>query len=140
MTRRLPSVHHVVFCLHPDHLDSAADYWRDLGFDFADFLLDDVGLRVLLDWDGGVELIAPVDGAGPEADRYRAHLRDRGEGVYSVCIRVPDVEAPRTAAARHGAEPEFEQGRRGDGYRLEEVQLAPVHGMAVTLLSTDLPG
>jgi hypothetical protein len=139
MTRRLPSVHHVVFCLQPDHLDAAAEYWRDLGFEFTEFLLDDVGLRVLLDWGGGVELIAPVDGAGPEAERYRAHLRDQGQGVYSVCVRVPDVDGPRNAAARHGAAAEFEQDRRGKGYRLNEVQLGPVHGISVTLLATDLP-
>ena len=139
MTRRLPLVHHVIFCLQAEHLDAAADYWRDLGFEFAEFHLTDVGLRVLLDWGGGVELIAPVDGAGPEAERYRTHLRDHGEGVYSVCVRVPEVDGPRNAAARHGVSTEFEQDRRGEGYELDEVQLGLFHGISVTLLATDLP-
>ncbi len=139
MTPPRPHVHHVVLCVHRATQDEAASYYRDLGFEFAQFELDDVGLRVLLDWDGGMEIISPTDDAGPEAEHARQFLEERGEGVYSVVVRSADVEGPRSLAARSGARPEFEQHREGEGYWLDEVRLSPVHGVSVTLLATDLP-
>ena len=131
-------VHHVVLCVHRANQDAAAAYCRDLGFEFAEFELDDVGLRVLLDWDGGMEIISPTADAGPEAEHTRRFLEERGEGVYSVVVRTPDVDGPRSMAVRAGAVVEFEQHRQGTGFWLDEVQLSPVHGVAVTLLATDL--
>ncbi|MCU0270091.1 MAG: hypothetical protein MUF83_15790, partial [Acidimicrobiales bacterium] len=58
--RSTPSLHHVVFCVHAENQDRAADFWRDLGFEFADIDVPDVGLRVLLDWTRGIEIISPV--------------------------------------------------------------------------------
>jgi hypothetical protein len=139
MTPPRPRVHHVVFCVHRANQDDAASFCRDLGFEFAEFELDDVGLRVLLDWDGGMEIISPMDAAGPEAQAARTFLEERGEGVYSVVVRTPDVDGPRSMAVRAGAVVEFEQHRQGTGFWLDEVQLSPVHGVAVTLLATDLP-
>jgi hypothetical protein len=55
-----PSLHHVVFCVEPDNQDAAADIWRTLGFEFVEILLDDVSLRVLLDWTRGIEIVSPT--------------------------------------------------------------------------------
>jgi methylmalonyl-CoA/ethylmalonyl-CoA epimerase len=87
-----PSLHHVVFCVEPDHQDAAADLWRTLGFEFAEFLLDDVSLRVLLDWTRGIEIIAPTSDDASEC-AGRSFLDQHGEGVYSVVVRVEVMSA-----------------------------------------------
>ena len=134
----LPSLHHVVFCVEPDHHDAAADVWRTLGFEFVEFLLEDVSLRVVLDWTRGIEIISPMtDNASVCV--ARAFLDERGEGVYSVVVRTDAIGAAIDGAERHGAELSFQQSRSGDGYALEEAMFAPVFGMPITLLETDIP-
>lgn len=133
-----PRLHHVVFCVQRTNQDRAADFWRDLGFDFAEIELADVGLRVLLDWSGGIEIIAPTAPA-PENANVRAFLDARGEGVYSVVVRTEELEGPLEVARRYGADVELRQDRGGDGYELDEAMLTPLHGMPVTILATDLP-
>ena len=135
-----PSLHHVVFCVYQQNQDQAAAFWRDLGFAFADIDLPDVGLRVLLDWDRGIEIISPAENAGPEALDVRDFLRLHGEGVYSVVVRTTDVAGPISVAERHGARVDFQQhrGGEGEGYELDEAKLSPIYGMPVTLLATDL--
>ena len=104
----LPSLHHVVFCVEPDHQDAAADVWRTLGFEFAEFLLDDVSLRVLLDWTRGIEIIAPTtDDARVCA--ARSFLDEYGEGVYSVVVRTDGIRSAIEGAQRHGAELSYQQ-------------------------------
>jgi len=58
------SLHHVVFCVEPDDHDAAADIWRALGFEFAEILLEDISLRVLLDWTRGIEIVSPTTSGG----------------------------------------------------------------------------
>jgi methylmalonyl-CoA/ethylmalonyl-CoA epimerase len=134
----LPCVHHVVFCVQRAHQDEAAALWTDLGFELAAFDLDDVGLRVLLDWNRGVEIISPSDDAGPEAEPYRRFLADHGEGVYSVVVRTDDIATPIQVAAHHGLTVAYEQQRGDNNFELTEAMLTPLHGMPVTLLATDL--
>jgi methylmalonyl-CoA/ethylmalonyl-CoA epimerase len=131
-------LHHVVFCIRLENQDRAAAFWRDVGFDFAEIDLTDVGLRVLLDWRGGIEIVAPTN-AGPENADVRAFLDSHGEGVYSVVVRTDNLEGPLEVARRYGANVEFRQHRSGDGYELDETRLAPLLGMPVTFLATDLP-
>jgi 4-hydroxyphenylpyruvate dioxygenase-like putative hemolysin len=139
MAEPLPHLHHVVFCVHRDHQDDAAAFWQDLGFELADFDLPDVGLRVLLDWDRGIEIISPTEDSGDESDRFRHFLDEHGEGVYSVVIRTTDVTGPVSIAARHGATVDYQQHRGDENFELDEAQLNPIHGMPVTVLATDLP-
>jgi methylmalonyl-CoA/ethylmalonyl-CoA epimerase len=134
-----PSLHHVVFCVEPDNQDAAADVWRALGFVFVEILLDDVSLRVLLDWARGIEIVSPTtDDATVCA--VRSFLNERGEGVYSVVVRTEAIEAAAESLRNSGAELDYRQSRSGDGYTLEEAQFAPVLGMPITLLETDLAG
>ena len=134
----LPSLHHVVFCVEPDHQDAAAGVWRTLGFEFAEFLLDDVSLRVLLDWTRGIEIIAPTtDDASLCAARL--FLDEHGEGVYSVVVRAVGIGTAIEGAQRHGAELSFQQRRGYGDHTLEEAMFAPVFGMPITLLETDIP-
>jgi 4-hydroxyphenylpyruvate dioxygenase-like putative hemolysin len=139
MTETLPGLHHVVFCVQREHQDEAADLWRAIGFEFVDIDLPDVGLRVLLDWGRGIEIIAPTEAAGPEAADVEAFLEQHGEGVYSVVVRSADIAGPIAIAAKYGADVEYQQHREGPGFTLDEARLRPVHGMPVTLLATDRP-
>jgi 4-hydroxyphenylpyruvate dioxygenase-like putative hemolysin len=63
----------------------------------------------------------------------------KGDGVYSVVVRVDDADATAALAARYGAHADFRQDRSGDGLELVEVQLGPIFGMPLTLLATNLP-
>ena len=132
-------MHHVVFAVAAERLDSATAFLEALGFRFQTHVLDDVGLRVTLDWDRGVELVTPLadeqSNPGPVADFLARH----GDGVFSVVVRVDDADATTDVARRHGASVDFRQDRGGDGMALVEVQLASIFGMPLTLLSTNLP-
>ena len=135
----LPSLHHVVFCVEPDNQDAAADVWRTLGFEFAEILLEDVSLRVLLDWTRGIEIVSPTtsDDTGCAA---RSFLNEQGEGVYAVVVRTKTIGAATESLRSAGAELTYRQSRSEDSYTLEEAQFAPVFGMPITLLETDLAG
>ena len=57
------------------------------------------GVRILMSWDGGVELVAPIPGAGSHIERI---LDARGEGLVGVVWAVEDADASRAAAERLG--------------------------------------
>jgi 4-hydroxyphenylpyruvate dioxygenase-like putative hemolysin len=139
MPNELPQMHHVVFAVAPDRLEAATAFLVGLGFTFQTHVLDDVGLRVTLDWDRGVELVTPT------LEGYAKHvpvadfLARNGDGVFSVVMRVKDADAATALAQRYGATVEFRQDRGGGGLDLVEVQLATMFGMPLTLLFTNLP-
>ncbi|MBL7498673.1 glyoxalase [Frankia sp. CNm7] len=132
-------LHHVVYCVQPENQERAADFWRDLGLTFHEVPLAEEGIRVLLDWSAGVEIVSPAEPAGTETARFRAFLDERAEGVYSVVVRAADVEGPISVAARHGARVRYQQHREVGDVVVDEADLEPVCGMAVTLLATNLP-
>jgi 4-hydroxyphenylpyruvate dioxygenase-like putative hemolysin len=134
-----PELHHVVFCVEPENQDAAADVWRVLGFEFTETILDDVTLRVLLDWSGGIEIISPTSD-DPKVCAARSFLDEHGEGVYSVVLRSDSINAEIEKLVSRGATPTYRQRRGGDNYSLEEAMFAPTFGMSITLLETDLPG
>jgi methylmalonyl-CoA/ethylmalonyl-CoA epimerase len=134
-----PSLHHVVFCVEPDNQDAAADVWRTLGFEFVEILLADVLLRVLLDWTRGIEIISPTT-SDATVCAARAFLNEQGEGVYSVVVRTEAINAAINRARHRGAKIAYQQSRDGDGFTLQEATFAPVFGMPITLLETDLAG
>jgi methylmalonyl-CoA/ethylmalonyl-CoA epimerase len=134
-----PSLHHVVFCVEPENHDAAADVWRTLGFEFVEILLDDVSLRVLLDWTRGIEVVSPTT-SDATVSAARSFLNEHGEGVYSVVVRTEAISAATEGLRSVGAELAYRQSRSGDGYTLEEAQFAPVFGMPITLLDTNLAG
>jgi hypothetical protein len=132
-------LHHVVYCVRPENQERAADFWRELGLTFREVPLAEEGIRVLLDWSAGIELVAPAARVGTETARFEAFLDARGEGVYSVVVRTADVEGPIAVAARHGAQVRYQQHRETGDVVVDEADLEPVCGMAVTLLATNLP-
>ena len=134
-----PRLHHVVFCVRPENQERAADFWRDLGLVFQEITLVEEGLRVLLDWASGIEIISPMPDPGTETARFWALLDERGEGVCSVVVKGPNVETPIAVAKRHGSSVRYQQHREDGGYFLDEADLAPIFGMPVTVLATNRP-
>jgi 4-hydroxyphenylpyruvate dioxygenase-like putative hemolysin len=139
MSASAPQVHHVVFAVAAERLGRAREFLEALGFRFQTHLLDDVGLEVTLDWERGVELVTPLDVSDANPGSVADFLSRRGDGVYSVVVRVDDADATAELAQRYGASVEFRQDRGGDGLDLVEVQLASMFGMPLTLLATNLP-
>ena len=57
------------------------------------------GVRILMSWDGGIELVAPIEGAGSHIETF---LDERGEGLVGVVWAVQDADASKAAAQRLG--------------------------------------
>jgi hypothetical protein len=131
-------LHHVVFCVRHDNQERAADLWRGLGLTFAEIALPDLGIRVLIDWEAGIELVSPVPGSGEPAAAFTTFLETRGEGVYSVVMDVEEVAGPEAVAVRYGAQVDYRQNRDHGSLIIDEVMLAPVHGMPITFLATEI--
>ncbi len=132
-------MHHVVFAVAPERLDAAVEFLEALGFRLYAHDLEDLGLRVMLDWERGVELVTPTDPTDREPGSVAEFLAHRGDGVYSVVVRVDDADASADLARRYGADAQLRQRRDGDGFELLEVQLSSVYGIPLTLLTTNLP-
>jgi 4-hydroxyphenylpyruvate dioxygenase-like putative hemolysin len=135
---RANSVHHVVLAVPQEQLSETAQLFSDLGFRFQTIELEDVGLRVLLDWDGGLELVTPLPSEADGDNAAAQFLQQNGPGVYSVVIRVGDAPAAEQVAQRYGAQTRLHQHRGGDGYELDEIEIT-VLGLPLTFVSTDLP-
>jgi len=132
-------LHHVVYCVRAENQERAADLWRDVGLTFQEVPLAEEGIRVLLDWSAGIEIVAPTEPEGTETARFRSFLDERGEGVYSVVVRTAEVDGPISAIAPYGASVRYRQHREMGDIVVDEVDLTPVLGMSITLLATNLP-
>ena len=113
--------------------------FAELGFSFEDINLDELGLRVLLDWNRGIELISPTPGStATVAVSVTEFLASHGDGVFTVVVQVPGASQAEDIAKRYGSTTRFRQGFEGDGNYLEEIDLS-VLGLPLTFLSTNLP-
>ncbi len=129
-------VHHAVFCVQGDNQERAADLWRQLGLTFTEVVLDDLEIRVLIDWDAGIELVSPLPDAGKRAQAFTSFLKTNGEGLYSLAMDVDEVDGPQAIARRYGVLVEYRQHREVGTFVIDEVMLAPFHGMPITFLAT----
>lgn len=133
-------VSHVVYCLRPENLERAATFLADaLGATFEDSSRPELGLRILISLESGLELIAPDATIGPAPARFTDFLEHHGEGVYDVVYGVRDLDETIARAAAHGigvthrgsfADLPPWQGRMDV---LDEAHLEPVFGMHLTL-------
>lgn len=133
-----PRLHHVVFAVAPQRRDAMAAMFTDLGFTFEEAELTELGVRVHLDWNRGIELISPVPGSAASVATYVNEFLDRhGDGVYTVVLRVGDAAAAESVAQRHGSTTRFRQGFSGEGSYLDEIDLSVV-GLPLTFLATNV--
>ena len=108
---RVRGLHHVAFCVEPENMDRARAYWEDaIGLDpMEDLDLTDLGIRVLVSWEGGVEIMCQTSQEGSMAVAVRQFLAERGEGVYSVVYNVTDIDATRAKIVADGGQLVFEE-------------------------------
>lgn len=132
-------LHHVVFAVARERHDAVGQLFTELGFSFEEVVLDELGLRVLLDWNRGIELISPNPGSeAAVAVSVTEFLASHGDGVFTVVVQVPAASEAEDITMRYGSTTRFRQGFEGDGNYLEEIDLS-VFGLPLTLLSTNLP-
>lgn len=133
-----PGLHHVVFAVAPERQARTVSMFTDLGFTFHSTDLTELGVRVHLDWDRGVELISPIAGSSGEVAASVNDFLDRhGDGVYTVVVRIADAPAAEAVATGYGATIRFRQNFSGDGSYLHEIDLS-VLGLPLTLLATNV--
>ncbi|OBE97068.1 hypothetical protein [Mycobacterium sp. 852002-10029_SCH5224772] len=132
-------LHHVVFAVSREQHDAVGQLLSELGFSFEKVELDELGIRVLLDWNRGIELISPNPGSTAEvATSVTDFLASHGNGIFTVVLQVPGASEAETIAERYGSTTRFRQGFEGDGNYLDEIDLS-VFGLPLTFLSTNLP-
>ena len=135
----VPQLHHVVFAVAPERHAAVAQMFTELGFTFESTELTELGVKINLDWNAGLELISAVPGSTAQVATFVSEFVDRhGDGVYTVVLRVPDALAAETAAERYGSTVRFRQSFSGEGSYLEEIDLS-VFGLPLTLLATNVP-
>ncbi|WP_326545862.1 VOC family protein [Mycolicibacterium sp. ND9-15] len=132
-------LHHVVFAVAPERQAAMAALFTELGFTFDEAELTELGVRVHLDWNRGIELVSPVPGSTASvATTVNEFLGRQGDGVYTVVVRVPDASAAEAVAQRYGSRTRFRQGFSGEGTFLDEIDLS-VLGLPLTFLATNVP-
>jgi hypothetical protein len=62
----------------------------------------DLGIRLAVSFEGGVEIVAPLNEDGPMARYCHAALEKNGEGMFAVVYGVPNMEEARKYAAELG--------------------------------------
>lgn len=139
MTNERSQLHHVVFAVAAPRHDETAKLFNELGFHLDGGELTDLGVRVSLDWSGGIELISPVPGATADVTAsVEQFLAAHGDGVYTVVIQVPGVTVAESVTQRYGSTTRFSQHIDGDGTYLDEIDLT-VRDLPLTLLGTNIP-
>ncbi|WP_370330638.1 hypothetical protein [Mycolicibacterium hippocampi] len=134
-----PRLHHVVFAVAAERQATMAQMFTELGFAFDAAELTELGVRVQLDWDRGIELISPVPGSTADVSKsVNDFLARHGDGVYTVVVRVPDAHAGQTVTERYGSATRFRQDFSGNGSYLAEIDMS-VLGLPLTLLATNVP-
>ena len=133
-------VSHVVYCFRPENLDAAVAFLSEaLGARFEDSSRPELGLRIMISLESGLELIAPAPDLGPVPERFTEHLERNGEGVYNIVYGVRDLDDTAALAARFGVAVTHRgsfadlppwQGRFDV---LDEAHLEPHLGMKITL-------
>jgi len=99
------SVHHVVWCVRPESFPKVRAFWEGpIGLSLEEIDLPELGLKVLVSWKGGVEIMAPFYETGQLAEFAREFLSERGEGVYTVVVNVHGIDALVSTLLAQGAD------------------------------------
>lgn len=98
-------VHHVVWCVRPESLERVRAFWEGvIGVPLDALELPELGLKVLISWHGGVEIMSPAYESGLMLEPARQFLETRGEGVYAVVYGVRRIESVVAAFGRAGGQ------------------------------------
>ena len=140
MQQPINRVSHVVYCVRPENLDRVAAFFRDaLGVQLEDSSRPELGLRILVTLENGIELISPAPEIGPAAERFTRFLDEHGEGVYDVVYGLDDLDAAAAraealgVAVTHRGSFADQPPWAGRFEALDETHLEPFHGVRITL-------
>jgi catechol 2,3-dioxygenase-like lactoylglutathione lyase family enzyme len=96
-------VSHVVYCFRDENLDKAAEFLTNvLGAKFEDSSRPELGLRIFVSFENGLELIAPSPEVGVAGERFTRFLDEHGEGVYNIVYGVADLDETADRAKPYG--------------------------------------
>jgi len=100
----MTGVHHVVWCVRPESFPKVRTFWEEsVGLPLEELDLPKLGLKILVSWKGGVEIMAPFYETGELADAARQFLVERGEGVYTVVVNVQEIHGLVSSLTAQGA-------------------------------------
>jgi hypothetical protein len=116
MNQNINHVDHVIWASYPETLvENVARLAELTGRPLqGPYERRDVGVSVYLSWEGGIEILSPLDVETPTADALRSHLDTKGEGLFAIVFGVPDIAEARTRAERLGYQPGDQVENRGD--------------------------
>jgi predicted enzyme related to lactoylglutathione lyase len=133
-------VSHVVYCFRPENIDRAMQFLSDvLGATFEDSSRPELGLRIYISLENGLELIAPSPDVGVVAERFTRFLDEHGEGVYNIVYGVEDLDETIERAKPFGVDVTHRSSFahlppwQGRFDVLDEAHFEPFLGMKITL-------
>jgi 4-hydroxyphenylpyruvate dioxygenase-like putative hemolysin len=138
-------VDHVILCVRPENVKKAAATFTqllDLNLE-GPYDLPDYGLIMYIDWDAGIEIMAPTN---PEiAASQQRFLDERGEGIFRVVFRVPNRDTALDRAEAMGVNVASRYDVLGTFPQWEvrfkkalESHLEPVHGVQFNFAEMEL--
>jgi hypothetical protein len=95
--------------------------WAALGIPLTDVDLPELGVVVLVSWEGGLEIMSPVHETGTHAEQSRQFLAEKGEGVFSVVFNVPDLDAAIAGMEGMGGEVVYREDITPDEFEDREI-------------------
>jgi hypothetical protein len=137
----------VVLIYRPENLQGAVNEFTE-ALNITDFEgpydLEEIGVRVVISWTSGIELIAPLQSGSHSAAMWEV-LKKRGEGMFNLVYRVRNLQKAAAHAAAHGYPRrgeyinalDVEQSWRDRFRLLKEAALADIAGTAVTLIQIE---
>ena len=106
--RNVNRIDHVVGLVRPENFAEAVSRMSialQAAF-YGPYNREDLGIRVAVSWDAGVELLTPLE--GEKGEPYRALLEQRGEHWMSVLFGVREVEETKARMTGFGHSPTAE--------------------------------
>ena len=95
-----------------------------IGIQLDDYgVVEDMGVRAMVSWDGGIELVSPTR-SDTDVARF---LSEKGEGVYGVVFNVEDADKASDRARRLGVRVKgtIEMGEKEGFRKFKEILLDP---------------
>jgi hypothetical protein len=108
MRQFLNHVDHVAWVCHIENLERYAKQLSALANVemMGPFVREDLGLSVYISYEGGLEIVAPLDGVHNEFNSpLRDRLAEKGEGIFVVILGVPSLDTAVKRARDLGYEP-----------------------------------
>jgi len=137
----------VVMVYRPENFQSALEEFRNV-LGITDFDgphdLHALGLRIVLSWDTGIEIITPM-AQGAYVEAMWEVLNTKGEGVFNLVYQVDDLSRAEQRAALHGRprvgghiDALAVQDAWRERFRMAlEAPLPPIAGVPVTLIQLE---